>query len=104
MRAWLAVVLIGVGTFATRLSFIAALGRAKLPDWIPHALRYVPSAVLAALTIPAVVAPSGELALSLANERIGAAVVAGVIAWMTKNPAFTVVAGMATLWILEALG
>ena len=98
------VAFIGVGSLLIRVSFIATLGRVRLPDWIPEALRYVPPAILAALTVPAVVLAHGELAFSFDNERLGAALVAAVVAWFTKNPALTVVAGLAALWIIRALG
>jgi branched-subunit amino acid transport protein len=103
VTAWVVVVAIGVGTFLLRFSFIAALGRLDLPEWVPRALRFVPPAVLAALTLPAVAFAGGELALAPSNERLMAAILATLVVSWTKNAAATIATGMTALWILQAL-
>lgn len=100
---WLLIVLIGLGTFALRLSFIHLWGRVQLPEIVHRALRFIPAAVLAALVVPAIVRPEGALDLSLHNLRLIAGLLAAVVALFTRNVLLTLAAGMGTLWLLQAL-
>ncbi len=102
MSSWLVVGAIGLGTYATRLSFVALFGRYGVPAWLAAPLRYVAPAVLAALVAPAVISPSGAVDLSLGNPRFYAAAAAMVIALRTKSVAWTIVAGMGVLWLIDA--
>ena len=63
MTMWLSVVVIGVGTYLTRLSFIGVFGDRAMPAWLEQPLRYVAPAVLAAIVLPAVVRPEGAVDL-----------------------------------------
>ena len=56
MSTWLIVVIIGAGTYLTRLSFIGVFGRRGLPAVLEAPLRYVAPAVLAAIAIPGFIA------------------------------------------------
>ena len=98
------IVTIGVGTYLTRLSFIGIIGDRTMPDWAMVPLRFVAPAVLAALVAPAVLLKGGVVdAQPASNPRALAALVALVVAWKTKNVAAVVVAGMAVMWLLQAL-
>jgi branched-subunit amino acid transport protein len=68
------------------------------------ALAFVPASVLAAIVIPGLAMPLGTVDLSLANPRWLAGVAAVVVAMKVKNPLASIVAGMAALWGLQALG
>ncbi len=103
MNPWLTVILAGVGTYLIRASFVLALRDVEVPDLIVRGLRYVPPAVLAALAIPPVVAPGGELGVVPPSPEFLAALVAGVVAWRTRNLAATIVVGIPVLIGLEAL-
>jgi branched-subunit amino acid transport protein len=100
----LVVVVIGVGTYAIRVSFIAALGTRPISPTLARPLKYVAPAVLAALVIPAVVLSEGapDLAPS-SNPKFLAAVAAGLVAWRTRNVAATILVGMGLLWLLQAI-
>ncbi|MDZ7706234.1 MAG: AzlD domain-containing protein [Trueperaceae bacterium] len=100
---WLVIVGMGVVTFALRVSVIAFQDRLTLPPALRRALRFVPAAVLAAIVAPAVVYGEGGLELSLANERLLAALVAALVAWWRKSLLLTLLAGMAAFWSLRAL-
>jgi branched-subunit amino acid transport protein len=104
LALWLAIVGAGTVTFALRFSFIALLGRIEMPLLLGRALRYVPAAVLTAVVIPLLFYENGSLEVSLGNERLLAGLVAALIAWRTKSVLFTLGGGMATLWILQAIG
>jgi branched-subunit amino acid transport protein len=97
------ILVMGVVTYAIRLSMFVLHGRVQLPDWLMRALNYVPAAVLTAIIVPEMVLPNGTLDLSLGNERLLAGLVAIAVAWRTRNVIFTVIAGMGTLWLLQAL-
>ncbi len=100
---WLLFVLIGLGTFLQRLSFIFLIGKVGMPDWLRRALRFVPASVLAALVFPALTHPTGVLDLSIGNYRLLAGLAGAVVAWRTRNVLLTLIAGMLVLWVLEAL-
>lgn len=101
---WGAVIIIGLGTYLTRLSFIGAFGERAMPAWMEVPLRYVAPAVLGAIVLPAVVMPEGIIELAPAvNPRFVAAVVAAVVAAKWRNVSLVIVVGMASLWILDWL-
>lgn len=101
---WLAVVIIGVGTYLTRLSFIGAFGEQAMPAWMERPLRYVAPAVMGAIVLPAVVQPEGVIELlPAANPRFIAGVVAAVVAYRWRNVSLVIVVGMGSLWLLDWL-
>ncbi len=101
MILWAAVVTIGLGTYLTRLSFIAILARTGVPAWLERALAYVAPAVFAAIIAPAVLLVDGNV--DPANPRAAAALLAGVAAWRLRSVGATIVVGMGALWLIEAL-
>lgn len=100
---WLLIALVGLGTFALRLSFIHLWGRIELPYIVHRALRFIPPAVLAALVLPALIRPEGFVDLSVYNFRLVAGLLAAAIALLSRNVLFTLLGGMAALWLLQAL-
>ena len=101
MNIWIVMVLLGLLTFATRLSFIALLERIKLPRTFQRALRFVPIAVLSAIIAPELGYYKDALALSPTNPRLLAGIVATLVAFWTKNVVWTLLAGMAVFWVLR---
>lgn len=101
LPAALAILGMGVITYAIRLSLFLLPERVMLPPWLLRALRYVPVAVLSAIILPELLLPSGTLDFSLGNERLLAGVVAAVVAWRTRNVFVIVVVGMIVLWLLQ---
>ena len=104
MNLWLIIIGMGVITYAIRLVMIAGTGRFTLDPRLQRALRYAPAAVLSAIILPEMAQPGGVLDLSLGNERLLAGLLAMVVAWRTQNVIWTVLLGMAALWLLQALG
>jgi len=100
---WLTILGAGVVTFALRLSFIALLGRVEVPPFLERALRFVPAAVLTAVVVPLLLFENGAPGISLGNERLLAGLVAVLICWRTRSVPLTLVGGMATLWMLQAV-
>lgn len=101
---WVAIIAGAVGTYLLRVSFIAVFGAVdSVPPRVQYVLGFVPTAVLAALVAPPILAPEGTVALSLGNERLFAGVVAAAVAWYTENMLATIAVGMGLLWALEWL-
>lgn len=101
--SWAAIVLAGAGTFAMWASFLAAAHRlAEVPPAVRRVLRQIPPAALASLVLPALVRPGGEL--SFAQPHLAAGVVAGLVAWRTRNVALTLAVGLLGLAAARALG
>ena len=99
---WVIIVVVGVGTWLIRLSFLALLGRVReIPLVMSRVLRLVPAAVLSALVVPGLTRAQG--AFDLGTARFVAGLVAGGVAWRTRNVAATITVGMSGLWIATAL-
>jgi len=103
LQLWLLVLALGLATYATRLSFIALFARREMPKAVHRALRHVPPAMLLALIAPGLLLTAdGSLNLQPDNLRLVAAVVGGSVAFKTRSTTWTIVAGMMSLWALEA--
>ena len=102
---WLAFVLMGVVTISLRTSLLLLQDRIALPKPVERALRYVPAAVLAAIVGPALLEADGEPVFGIAwfDTGILAGLVAGAVAWRTRNILATIVVGMASLWLFTYL-
>src|SRR4051812_43495126 len=103
MSLWIIMFGMGLITVAIRLTPILLIERGELPPLVRQALRFVPPAVLSAIFVPEMLAPSGKLDLSLGNVRLLAGLLAIAVAWRTRNVLLTVILGMAVLWLLLAL-
>ena len=103
MNLWLVLLLAGLLTFGTRLSFILLLDHIKVPDWIQRGLRYVPVSVLSAIILPELATHNAALYLSLRNPQFYAGALAVLVAWRTKNVLLTILAGMIALLVFQAV-
>ena len=103
MSPWVIVIIVGIGTYLTRLSFIGILGTREVPTYVERPLRLVAPAVIAAIAIPELVAPEGEVFISFDNLRLLAGLVATVVAWKTRSIGWTIGVGLVSLWILDWL-
>lgn len=99
---WL-IIGMAVGTFAWRYSFFLLYDHIRITDFQKRALRLVPPAVLSALLLPAILRSNGGLDFSLGNPRLLAAALSVIIAYKTKNVLATIIVGMATLFLIQAL-
>ena len=99
---WLTMAGMGAVTFATRLLPIVLLEKLHPHNAWQRALRFVPPAVLAAIIVPELTAGGNALFSAAGAARIVAAALAAVVAWRTKRVLYTIVTGMAVLWLLQA--
>jgi branched-subunit amino acid transport protein len=100
---WLVMLAGGLLTYLLRLSFIVLLEHWQMPDLLRRALCFVPAAVFAAIIFPELVMHEGGLNILPTNPRLIAGLLAGLVAWRTKNVLLTIGIGMATLLALQAL-
>ena len=103
MTLWVVMLVGGLLTYLTRLSFIALTGKIQFPVWLQRSLRYVPPAVLSAIIFPEIFIHSGAIDVSLRNDRLLAGILAALVGWKTRNMLLTIVVGMAALLILQAI-
>ena len=99
---WVVILVAAAGTFAQRASFLVFAHRlAEVSPRAQRVLRQIPPAVLAALVVPALVRPAGDL--DLWQPRLLAGVVAALVSWRTRNVGLTLVVGMGVLVLVEQL-
>jgi len=103
LTAWLLIIAIGVINFTLRFVPIALIAHFELPNWLKHALVYVPPAVLTAIIAPALFFPGGAPTIAFDPPRLLAATFAVLVAWKTRSALWTVILGMVVLWGLQAL-
>lgn len=95
--------LAGIVTFLIRFSFIGLWGKLHLPEFVNKSLSYIPTAVLSAIVVPELLIREGQVDVSLMNSRLLAGVIAILVAWKTKSPILTILAGMGALLLLQFL-
>jgi branched-subunit amino acid transport protein len=101
-EVWVAIVVAGVGTYAMRVSFLVFAHRlADVPPAVQRLLRQIPPAALAAIVVPALLRPEGNL--DVWHARFLAGLVAAAAAWRTRNIALTLVVGIGLVMLLERL-
>ena len=103
MSIWLTLIILGALTFLTRFSFIAIFDKVEPPRNLKRALRFVPIAVLSAIISPELLYADNHFLWTLNNPKLFAAVVASAVAYKTRNIVFTILAGMATFWLLRLI-
>lgn len=90
-------------SFIPRASFILLFARWPVPALVRRALRYVPAAVFSAILVPQLVLTAGAMHIGLDNPRLLAGILAGAIAWRTRNTLLTIVSGMLALHLFGYL-
>lgn len=99
---WIVIVILGVGTFLIRFSFLGLIGSRPLPEWVLRHLRYTAVAVLPGLVAPLVLWPQatgGEPD----PARMLAAVATIVVGLWTRSVLGAMAAGAVVLYGVIAL-
>ena len=99
---WGIIAALALGTWAIRFSFLGLIGARRLPGWVLRHLRYTPVAVIPALIAPIVVWPAATGG-ALEPARLAAAAATLAAGMLTRSLVGAVVAGMGTLYALQAL-
>jgi branched-subunit amino acid transport protein len=81
-------------TFLPRYAPMVVVGRLPMPDRLFRALRYVPVAVLTAISVPAALMPEKTINFGISNAYLYAAIASVVIAGRFQNLLYTIGGGM----------
>ena len=101
MKTFLLIFFMMVVTFGVRYPVLALVGRINLPIQVERALKFVPVAVLSALSAPIVLINDGTWNISLNNGYLIASIVAILVALKTKNLLLTIIIGMAAFALMK---
>jgi branched-subunit amino acid transport protein len=96
---WMLTVLLGIGTFLIRFSFLGLLGGRTMPDWVLLYLRYVGVAVFPAMFMPLLVWPEAT-----GGTPDPIRLIAGMAAFwagLRFGVIWAIVAGMGTLYMMQ---
>jgi branched-subunit amino acid transport protein len=99
---WTVIVVLAIGTYLIRFSFLGLLGNRTLPGWLLRALRYTPMAVLPGLVAPAVLWPAatgGETD----PARLIAAIVTILVGILSRNLLIAIISGGTALYVIPWL-
>lgn len=99
---WAVIVLLALGTWLIRFSFLGLIGDRPLPEWVLRHLRYTPVSVIPALIAPLVLWPAatgGETD----PARLAAAAVTLAVGLLTRSIFGAIAAGMGVLYTVQAL-
>lgn len=98
IEIWAIIILLGLGTFGLRFSFLGIFGNRDLPEWLLRHLRYTAVAVLPGIVAPLVVWPAatGGQAEPVRLSAAAATVAVGVL---TKNVLLSILAGAGVLLV-----
>ena len=101
---WIIMIVTGMLTFAMRFVMLSGVAPRKLPAAFGEALGFVPIAVLTAIITPAVLMGEGDSIMVLENARLPAAIIAVIVALVSRSVVMTISVGLGTLWLLTFLG
>lgn len=99
LTVWTVILVLGIGTFLLRWSFLGALGDRDFPGWVLRMLRYTPVAVLPALVTPLVMWPEATGGQT-DPARLTAAAVTIAIGMLTRNIILAIMTGAAVLFAM----
>jgi branched-subunit amino acid transport protein len=91
-------------TFPVRYLLFALGEHVEFPPLMRRALRFVPVAVLTAITVPLVLLPDGQhWRLDWRNAYLAGALAAGVVAWRWRRLLASIGAGLVTYLVWRAM-
>lgn len=100
---WTIIILLGLGTFAVRSSFIVFSSKIKISDRLKEVLSFIPVAVLPALITPMVFFHEGSVEWMAGKERLVVLALASLVCVYTKSIIATVLAGLGLLYFLTQI-
>ncbi len=95
---WAVIILLGLGTFLARFSFLGIVGDRPLPGWLLRLLRFTPVAIIPGLVAPLIVWPEATGG-QMDPARTLAAVVTLTLGIATRNTLFAIFGGALALYI-----
>jgi branched-subunit amino acid transport protein len=101
MSEFLAIVVVGMGSYSSRALFIVALARRRIPEPLLIALQFLGPSVLAALIVSLLTDGQGNVAIGV--PEVSGFVLGGAVTVKTRNHILTLVVGMGIYWLVRAL-
>ncbi len=101
---WVIIVILGIGTFTLRFSFLGLLGDRVLPDWVLRHLRYTVVAILPALVAPLVIWSRDGKTLNEPGSLIVASATLAVGYWTKSTNLAIAVGGFGLAFLLIMQG
>lgn len=102
MKFWLPALVIALGTYLYRYSFIGGGLKSKMPDLVKRGLEFVPVSVLAALVASGFFLDA-QKSFTIYVPSLTAAVCASVVALRFGRDLLTIIVGLAAYWCVEWL-
>ena len=96
---WFVMILTGLINFMFRISMFSGIRNIQLPLSLNRYVVYVPTSVLSAIIASSLISFNGQEVLYEA-EKLVAASIAVIFAYLTKSVSATLVAGLITIWIM----
>lgn len=97
---WTIIIVLGLGTYLIRYSFLGILGKRALANWLLRLLRFVPVAVLPGLVAPLVMWPTATGGIPDPARLAAAAMTLLIGAWL-RSVLGAIIAGMAVLYLVQ---
>jgi len=94
---WTIIIVMGIGTFLIRFSFLGLIGDRPMPSFVLRLLRYTPVAVLPGMVAPLVLWPAATDGV-FDPVRMLAAIATVLIGIWTRNVLWAILGGAATLY------
>ena len=102
MKTWQVIFWVGAVSLSLRASSLVLMRNYRLPERLTSSLGLVPAAVLSALIAPELFVHGGQV--QVFGPRLLAGLVAGAVAWKTRNVLWTLVVGLGLLFLAQTLG
>lgn len=106
MRSEIFFIIMGMAavTFFTRFASAIFFRKTGVPVWFERWMRHVPTGILTALIVPALLLPKGYLDISMQNHYLLAGMVAILVAYRYKSIIVTMGFGLATMLSMRWFG
>jgi len=102
-EVWTIIVLLGIGTFLIRFSFLGLIGGRRIAPWVLRHLRYTPVAVIPGLVMPILIWPEATGGVT-DPVRLAAGAAALGLGWLSRSIALGVAGGAAVLVAVRLIG
>ena len=96
---WFVMILTGLINLIFRISMFSGIRNIHLPLSLNRYVVYVPTSVLSAIIASSLISFNGQEVLYEA-EKLVAASIAVIFAYLTKSVSATLLAGLITIWIM----
>ena len=96
---WFVMILTGLINLIFRISMFSGIRNIHLPLSLNRYVVYVPTSVLSAIIASSLISFNGQEVL-YEGEKLVAASIAVIFAYLTKSVSATLLAGLITIWIM----